>query len=56
MKYGDLSISSDKKSKRVGRGISAGRGKLLVEELKDKAQEAGVGLDRDLKAVRIHYI
>lgn len=41
MKYGDLSISSDKKSKRVGRGISAGRGKTAGRGTKGQSSRSG---------------
>ncbi len=54
MKFNDLSLTAYKKPKRVGRGISAGQGKLLVEGLRAKAQELVKNSGQALKVARIH--
>lgn len=41
MKYNELNIAKDKKSKRVGRGISAGQGKTAGRGTKGQAARAG---------------
>ena len=41
MKYNDLQVSANRNKKRVGRGIAAGQGKLLVAVLKGQNARTG---------------
>lgn len=43
MKYNDLQITSNKKAKRAGRGISAGRGKTAGRGTKGQRSRTGSG-------------
>ncbi len=43
MKYNELNVKKDKKSKRVGRGISAGQGKTAGRGTKGQRARAGSG-------------
>jgi hypothetical protein len=56
MKFNELNVSANRKSSRVGSGISAGRGKQPAEEPKARALARVVAYVRDLKAVRCLFI